>query len=77
MLLRVDKNLYCDKIHWGDKMNLPSDNMMLLSVVNTKLRDFYKDLDVLCEDMNVDKDEITDRLKGIGYEYDKKLNRFI
>lgn len=58
-------------------MNLPSDNMMLLSVVNTKLRDFYKDLDVLCDDLNVDKKDIVDKLKGIGYEYDKKLNRFI
>ena len=58
-------------------MDLPSDNMMLLSVVNTKLRDFYKNLDELCDDLNVDKKDIVDKLKGIGYEYDKKLNRFI
>ena len=58
-------------------MNLPSDNLMLLSVVNTKLRDFYKNLDELCDDLNVDKKDIVDKLKDIGYEYDKKLNRFI
>ena len=77
MLLRVDKNLYCDKIHWGDKMNLPSDNMMLLSVVNTKLRDYYNTLDELCEDMNENREDIVNKLNSIGYEYDEKLNRFI
>ena len=34
---------------------LPKDPMMLLSVVNTKLRDFYPSLDALCEDMEVDR----------------------
>ena len=51
--------------------------MMLLSVVNTKLRDYYKDLDELCEDMNEDKNEIIKNLKEIDYEYDEKLNKFI
>ena len=36
---------------------LPRDPVMLLSVVNTKLRDYYSTLDVLCEDMQVDKQE--------------------
>lgn len=58
-------------------MNLPNDKMMLLSVVNTKLRDYYKDLDELCEDMNEDKNEIIKKLKEIDYEYDEKLNKFI
>lgn len=37
---------------------LPRDPVMLLSVVNTKLRDYYSTLDVLCEDMQVDKQEL-------------------
>ena len=32
---------------------LPRDPVMLLSVVNTELRDYYSTLDVLCEDMQV------------------------
>lgn len=36
-------------------MALPNDPIMLLSVVNLKLRDFYKNLDALCEDMDADK----------------------
>ena len=58
-------------------MTLPNDPMILLSVVNTKLRDFYKNLDELCEDMNVDKNEIINKLRGIDYEYNEELNRFL
>ena len=38
-------------------MELPKDPFMLLSVVNTKLRDCYADLDALCEDMGTDRSE--------------------
>ena len=41
-------------------MDLPQDPMMLFSVVNMKLRDFYPSLDALCEDLNVDKQELID-----------------
>jgi hypothetical protein len=56
---------------------LPEDNMRMLSVFNTKLRDFYASLDEMCEDMNVDREEIIKRLESIDYKYDEKLNRFI
>ena len=36
-------------------MQLPNDPVMLMSVINLKLRDFYSNLDALCEDMNVIK----------------------
>mgnify|MGYP000358689334 CR=1 FL=1 len=39
------------------ELNLPSDPMILLSFINTKLRDFYPSLDALCEDANISKDE--------------------
>ena len=57
--------------------NLPNDPILLLSVVNTKLRDFYKDLDSLCQDMSVDKEELLNRLADIDYEYDKVTNQFV
>ncbi|MBR2109020.1 MAG: DUF4250 domain-containing protein [Ruminococcus sp.] len=58
-------------------MKLPNDPMILLSAVNTKLRDFYPSLDKMCEDMNVNKDVIIQKLSEIDYEYDETLNRFI
>ena len=58
-------------------MDLPNDAMMLLSAVNTKLRDFYGNLDELCEDMDENKDNLIEKLKAIDYEYDEKLNRFV
>ncbi|MBQ4397179.1 MAG: DUF4250 domain-containing protein [Clostridia bacterium] len=58
-------------------MELPRDPMMLLSVVNTKLRDRYASLDALCEDLGVEKAVITEPLAAIGYAYDETLNRFV
>ena len=55
----------------------PKDPMLLLSVVNTKIRDYYHTLDALCEDMNVEKDEIICKLKGIDYEYDESKHQFV
>lgn len=45
------------------ELNLPSDPMILLSFINTKLRDFYPSLDALCEDANISKDEIVKALR--------------
>lgn len=56
--------------------NIPNDPMMLLSFLNMKLRDFYPDLDALCQDLELDKDAIVDKLAAIDYHYDESLNRF-
>ena len=56
---------------------LPGDPVILLSVVNTKLRDFYPCLEALCEDMQADQNEITEKLKRIDYEYDAVRNQFV
>lgn len=56
---------------------LPKDPMMLLSVVNTKLRDFYPSLDALCEDMSVDRAKLEADLQKIQYQYQPELNRFV
>ena len=50
---------------------------MLLSVVNLKLRDFYKNLDALCEDLDADKADLCAKLKAVGYEYDAQRNQFV
>ncbi|MBQ2471605.1 MAG: DUF4250 domain-containing protein [Acholeplasmatales bacterium] len=55
---------------------LPKNPILLLSIVNTKLRDFYSSLDELCQDLDESKDEIIDILARFGYIYDKELNQF-
>ena len=57
-------------------MDLPQDPMMLLSFINMKLRDFYPSLDALCEDLNVDKEEILNKLAALGFEYNEEQNKF-
>lgn len=56
---------------------LPGDPVMLLSVINTKLRDHYHSLDALCEDMDVAKEEIETKLSTIDYSYDADSNQFV
>ena len=46
---------------------LPNDPVILLSVINTRLRDYYSSLDALCEDLNVNKEELEKKLSAIGY----------
>lgn len=55
---------------------LPNDPMMLFSAVNMLLRDEYKSLDELCDDMNVDRADIEARLKAAGFEYSPEYNKF-
>ena len=57
-------------------MNFPKDSVMLLSVVNTALRDYYKSFDALVEDNEVDGDDIIARLASIDYHYDSVKNQF-
>ncbi len=57
-------------------MELPKDPMMLFSLINMKLRDFYPSLDALCEDLNVNKSDIVNRLKEVGFEYNQEQNKF-
>ncbi len=56
---------------------LPKDPMILLSVINTKLRDNYKSLKELCDDMNEDEERIKSILKEYDFTYDDKKNKFI
>ena len=56
---------------------LPTDNYMLLSFINMKLRDFYDNLDSLCDDLDCSKEEVLERLGSIDYIYDEANNQFI
>ena len=60
----------------NDMQNLPQDPMMLFSVINMKLRDYYRSLDELCEDMDIDKQELIEKLAAYGFEYSEENNKF-
>lgn len=55
---------------------LPKDPFMLMSFINMKLRDYYSNLDELCEDLGVEREVITTILGSIGMEYDPETNKF-
>lgn len=59
---------------------IPQDPVILLSFVNMKLRDNYKDLDALADGLDISSDElsaIVSKLKEIGYEYNPDRNQFV
>lgn len=58
-------------------MNLPKDPVILLSYINTQLRDFYKDLDTFCLENQLEKHLIIEQLSNIDYQYDTKKNQFV
>ena len=55
---------------------LPQDPIILLSYVNTQLRDNYSSLDEMCKDMNIDRELIINKLLTVGYVYNPALNQF-
>lgn len=57
-------------------MYIPSDPEMLLSLINTKLRDEYSSLDDLCDSLDIEKSRILEILEPAGYKYDKNQNQF-
>jgi hypothetical protein len=56
---------------------LTMDSYMLLSIINMKLRDSFSSLELLCEDYDLETNEINAKLESIGYVYHEDLNRFI
>ena len=55
---------------------IPQDPIICLSYVNTQLRDFYSSLDLLCDDLMINRDELVKKLAGAGFSYDREQNRF-
>lgn len=58
-------------------MTIPNDSIMLLSYVNTQLRDFYPSFYEMCKALDIDEEEIREKLKSIDYEYDSEINKFV
>lgn len=58
-------------------MSVPMDPIILLSYINTQLRDNYPSLDELCAAMGLDKNDLIKKLAGVNYTYDERANRFI
>lgn len=57
--------------------SIPSDPVILLSFLNTRLRDNYSSLEALCDDLDVDRESIEDKMNAIGYAYDPEQNKFV
>ncbi|MCQ2110664.1 MAG: DUF4250 domain-containing protein [Bacteroidaceae bacterium] len=58
-------------------MYLPEDPDMLYSMINMKLRDQYSSLDDLCDDADISRTDLEERLAAHGFSYDPEHNRFI
>ena len=56
---------------------LPQDPYILLSYVNTKLRDEYSSLSELCSALDADETELCDTLAALDYRYDPGRNQFL
>ncbi len=55
---------------------LPQDPFMLMSYINTMLRDRYRSLDELCAAMDIDRKWLENKLRKAGFEYNEPLNKF-
>ncbi len=58
-------------------MTIPRDPVILLSYINTQLRDYYSSLTEFCKSNDLDEVDIKMQLKAINYEYDPEFNRFM
>lgn len=59
-----------------DENMLSMNPYMLLSLINTKLRDEYSNLSLLCDDYNINEQDIKARLKTVGFDYFEDINQF-
>ena len=59
----------------GEMVNIPKDPVMLLSYINTQLRDNYPDMDELCRSLCLDRKDVDEKLASIDYEYDPEKNQ--
>ncbi len=55
---------------------LPEDPIMLMSMINMKLRDTGKNFEELCEDLDVSAGDVEKKLSDAGFEYNKDINQF-
>ncbi len=58
-------------------MSVPKDPVILLSYINTQLRDSYSSLEDLCESLDIDQAELQRTLERIDYRYSAEQRQFI
>lgn len=58
-------------------MDIPQDPIILVSYVNTKLRDQFATLDELCRTYELDEEELRNTLDSVDYQYDETTNQFL
>ena len=56
---------------------LPKDPYILLSFVNTKLRDEFDTLEDLCAAFDVEPQAVSNTLEVLDYRYDPAYHQFI
>lgn len=56
--------------------NIPKDPNLLFSFINMQLRDNYASFEEFCSANDADPDELTEKLKNAGFEYNTELNQF-
>ena len=61
---------------YGKAMNIPTNPDMLVSFINMKLRNEYDSLEALCEDLDINIDELIQNLRNAGFEYNPQTMRF-
>ena len=57
-------------------MSIPKDPFMLYSYINMMLRDKFDSLEEFCNVNDADPEEIIEKLRTAGFEYDAELNQF-
>ncbi len=57
-------------------MNIPKDPYILLSFINTKLRDDYPSLEDLCKSLDINQIELESKLSSIDFSYAREVNQF-
>ncbi len=58
-------------------MDIPQDPIILLSFVNTKLRDQFATLEEFCDLYEVDEETLRTTLSLVDYQYDEITNQFV
>lgn len=73
MYIYIKKGLLKGRISMS---SIPNDPMILLSYVNTKLRDEYDSIDDLCAGLCIPREELEQKLAAVGFVYNVETNRF-
>jgi len=70
----ASSNVSCPEVL--QNMNIPNDPAILLSYINTQLRDSGQDLNDLCKSLCIEKNAVSEKLASIGFVYDPEKNCF-